>query len=128
MLFAKRDTRNAKPITIMSKTLTPWKLLRYLILAALIVVIVLLLKKPDPPAPDLPIAEVKPKAEQFEKKLAQIETDRQSGYSNASASFSTDEVNAFITDASAKATEQLQKAGDTAALEAQAAVKDRSAK
>jgi len=102
----------------------PLKLLRYAILAALIVVIVLLLKKPEPPAPDLPQAEIKPKAESFERKLAQIETERQSGSSNATAKFTTDEVNAFITDASAKATEQLQKAGDTAALEAQAAVKD----
>ena len=107
-----------------SSKITPWKILRFVILGALIVVIVLLLKKPAPPAPELPQAEIKPKAEAFEQKLAQIETARQSGETAATASFTTDEVNAFITDATAKATEQLQKSGDTAAIEAQAEVKN----
>lgn len=107
-----------------SPSFTVWKVLRYIILTALLLIIILLLKKPAPPAPEIPQAELRPKAEAFEQKLVQIETARQSGETGATASFSTDEVNAFITDASAKAAEQLQKSGDTAALEAQAEVKN----
>jgi len=101
-----------------------YKVVRWVVLAALVVAIVFALKKPEPPAPPLPAAAVKEQAQQFESKLQQIESAEQQGSSPApeATTFTSSEVNAFIQDASERAKEEAAKQPTLA--EAQAEVKD----
>jgi hypothetical protein len=101
-----------------------YKVLRWVVLAALILVIVFALKKPAPPAPPLAPAAVKQQAQQFESKLEQIETAERNGNTPEPevTTFTSSEVNAFIQDASERARAEAAKQPTLA--EAQAEVKD----
>jgi hypothetical protein len=82
-----------------------YKIARWAVLAALVLVIVFALKKPDRPAPPLPPQAVKEQAQQFESKLQQIETAQQQGTTPDpdAMTFTANEVNAFIQDATERA-------------------------
>ena len=101
-----------------------YKVLRWVVLAALILVIVFALKKPPPPAPPLAPEAVKEQAQQFESKLQQIETAERNGNTPEpeATTFTSNEVNAFIQDVSERAKEEAAKQPTLA--EAQAEVKD----
>lgn len=101
-----------------------YKVVRWVALVALIVVVVFALKKPAPPAPPLAPQAVKEQAQQFESKLQQIETAERNGNTpDADATtFTSNEVNAFIQDASERAKTEAAKQPTLA--EAQAEVKD----
>lgn len=88
-----------------------YKVARWVVLLALIVVIVFALKKPEPPAPPLAPQAVNEQARQFESKLRQIETAQQNGTTPDpdSTTFSSNEVNAFIEDASERAKAEAAK-------------------
>jgi hypothetical protein len=101
-----------------------YKVLRWVVLAALILVIVFALKKPAPPAPPLAPQALKEQAQQFETKLQQIETAERNGNTPQpeATTFTSNEVNAFIQDASERAKAEAAKQPTLA--EAQAEVKD----
>jgi hypothetical protein len=101
-----------------------YKVLRWVVLAALILVIVFALKKPAPPAPPLAPQAVKEQAQQFESKLQQIETAERNGNTpeQEATTFTSNEVNAFVQDASERAKAEAAKQPTLA--EAQAEVKD----
>jgi hypothetical protein len=88
-----------------------FKVARWIILILLIGVIVFMLKRPPAPAQPLTPAQVKEQAQHFENKLQQIETARQSGSSPdpESTTFTSDEVNAFVQDASERAAQEAAK-------------------
>lgn len=85
-----------------------FKVARWCVLAVLIIVIVMMLKRPTPPAAPLTRTQIKENAQQFESKLQQIERAQQRGSApDAEAtSFTADEVNAFLQDASERAAAQ----------------------
>jgi hypothetical protein len=85
-----------------------FKVARWVVLAMLIGVVVFMLKRPPAPAPPLTPEQVKEQAQHFEGKLQQIESAQQSGTTPnpESTTFTSDEVNAFVQDASARAAEQ----------------------
>jgi hypothetical protein len=101
-----------------------YKVVRWVVLAALILVVIFALKKPAPPAPPLAPQAVKEQSQQFESKLEQIETAERNGNTpDADATtFTSSEVNAFIQDASERAKAEAAKQPTLA--EAQAEVKD----
>ncbi|HWK31395.1 MAG TPA: hypothetical protein VNR20_04835 [Terriglobales bacterium] len=101
-----------------------YKVLRWVVLAALIIVVVFALKKPAPPAPPLAPQAVKEQSQQFESKLQQIETAERNGNTPEpeTTTFTSNEVNAFIQDASERARAEAAKQPTLA--EAQAEVKD----
>jgi hemolysin activation/secretion protein len=88
-----------------------YKKARWVILAALILVILFALKKPVPPAPALTKDQVKEEAQRFESKLEQIETAKQSGSvpDPELTTFTSNEVNAFVQDASERARQEAAK-------------------
>lgn len=100
-----------------------YKVLRWVVLAALILVIIFALKKPAPPAPPLAPQAVKEQSQQFESKLQQIETAERNGNTpdTDATTFTSSEVNAFI-QASERAKAEAAKQPTLA--EAQAEVKD----
>lgn len=101
-----------------------YKVLRWVVLAALILVIVFALKKPAPPAPPLAPQALKEQAQKFESKLEQIETAERNGNTPEpdATTFTSTEVNAFIQDASERAKAEAAKQPTLA--EAQAEVKE----
>ena len=101
-----------------------YKVLRWVVLAALIIVVIFALKKPAPPAPQLAPQAVKEQSQQFKSKLEQIETAERNGHTPDSdaTTFTSNEVNAFIQDASERAKAEAAKQPTLA--EAQAEVKD----
>jgi hypothetical protein len=101
-----------------------YKVVRWVVLAALILVVIFGLKKPAPPAPPLAPQAVKEQAQQFETKLQQIETAERNGNTPEpeATTFTSSEVNAFIQDASERAKAEAAKQPTLA--EAQAEVKD----
>jgi hemolysin activation/secretion protein len=90
-----------------------YKIARWAVLLALVLVIVFALKKPDPPAPPLPPQAVKEQAQQFESKLQQIETAQQNGNppDPDAMTFTSNEVNAFIQDATERAKAEAARSG-----------------
>lgn len=100
-----------------------YRVARWVVLAVMVLVIWKALKHPAPPAPPLTPAQTKEKAESFETKLREIESAEQSGSCPAeeSTTFSSDEVNAFVQDASERAKAEAAKQPTLA--EAQAEVK-----
>jgi hypothetical protein len=88
-----------------------YKVARWIILAGLVGVIVFMLKRPAPPSPPLAPRQVKEQAQHFESKLQQIETAQQSGTTPdpESTTFTSDEVNAFVQDASERAAQEASK-------------------
>lgn len=101
-----------------------YKVLRWVVLGALILVIFFALKKPAPPAPPLAPQAVQEQAQQFENKLQQIEAAERNGNTPEpeTTTFTSNEVNAFIQDASERAKAEAAKQPTLA--EAQAEVKD----
>ena len=100
-----------------------YKVMRWVVLAALIIVVAFALKRPAPPAPPLARQAVKEQAQQFESKLQQIETAERNGKTPEpeATTFTSSEVNAFIQDASERAKAEAAKQPTLA--EAQAEVK-----
>jgi hypothetical protein len=88
-----------------------YKVARWIILAGLVGVIVFMLKRPAPPAPPLTRDQVKEQAQNFESKLQQIEVAQQNGSTPdpESTTFTSDEVNAFLQDASERAVQEAAK-------------------
>lgn len=93
------------------KGISLYKVARWIILAGLVGVIVFMLKRPAPPATPLTREQVKEQAQNFESKLQQIETAQQNGSTPdpESTTFTSDEVNAFVQDASDRAAEASAK-------------------
>ena len=89
-----------------------YKIARWVVLAVMIVVVLIMLRKPAPPAPPMTPAQVKEKAQAFEAKLADIEKTAQAGGTPEpeALTFTSEEVNAFVQDATARAAQQV---GDT---------------
>lgn len=79
-----------------------FKAARWIVLALLVFVISAAVRKPLPPAPALSPAQISENAKSFEGKLAQMQQSRQQGETVGDARFSADEVNSFISEASAR--------------------------
>src|SRR4051812_33566759 len=80
-----------------------FKAIRWLVLAILIFVIVSAVRKPAVVGATLSSAQVSDNAKSFEEKLVHMQQAHQQGEAAAPARFSADEVNSFISDASARA-------------------------
>jgi len=75
------------------KPVSAWKIIRWLVLAALLVVIALMLRRPRPVAESMAPAVVKEKSEAFQAKIEDLAASHERGQA-AEARFDADEVNA----------------------------------
>jgi hypothetical protein len=82
-----------------------YKALRWAVLIALVVAVALMLKRPSP-ATHLTAATVQEKSVEFNAKLEGLKASGEYGQAGNEASFTSDEVNSFIADSSARAAEQ----------------------
>jgi uncharacterized protein YpmS len=72
-----------------------WKILRWVVLAALVLVVLLMISKPPPLAPPVQSADVARKASDFQAKVERLAQARQSG-EQTEERFDSDEVNAAM--------------------------------
>jgi hypothetical protein len=80
-----------------------YKTIRWVIVIVLIAAIVLMLKRPTPAAQPLAPTTVAAKAQEFTVKLEQLKSSAEQANGGAGISFTSDEVNSFIADASVRA-------------------------
>jgi hypothetical protein len=87
-----------------------YKLIRWTVLIVLVLGILFALRRPALPALPQTATEIKQNAESFESKLNELESSKKHGESGE-AHFTSDEVNAFVQDASQRA-RQISAAGN----------------
>src|SRR6267378_2959565 len=80
-----------------------YKLFRLLIVIGMVGALALMLKRPGPAAPAILPERVATNAQEFNDKLDQLKSASERGESGAAVAFTSDEVNSFIADASARA-------------------------
>ena len=101
-----------------------YRIARWIILIALIGTIFFASRKPAPPSlAQLAPEQVKEQAAAFESKLGEIEQAHQRGEAPTSTEFTTEEVNSFIADASARAAATPQPGLSSEEQEARAQIK-----
>jgi hypothetical protein len=95
---------------IQSNFATLYKLARWVVFIVLVFVIIVALKKPMPPALPQDAQQAKRNVESFNEKLNQLETARSRGESSE-ARFSSDEVNATISESISQSTPHPPEVG-----------------
>src|SRR6185312_9355343 len=88
-----------------STSSTIYKTVRWAFLVALVLVVLMMLKRPTPAAPPLTAATVAEKSTEFNTKLQSLQTAQEQG-GGGEATFTSEEVNSFITDSSIRAAQQ----------------------
>jgi hypothetical protein len=83
--------------------LSIYKIVRLIIIVGMLAVVALMLKRPPAPAPAVAAERVSANAEQFNAKLEELRSATEHGESGKEVEFTSDEVNSFIADASARA-------------------------
>jgi hypothetical protein len=99
-----------------------YKMVRLIIALGMLGAIGLMLKRPPAPAPPINAEKVAANAEQFNAKLEELRSATEHGESGKEVGFTSDEVNSFIADASARAAQPQPppQSGPAAAEGAQA--------
>jgi hypothetical protein len=84
---------------------TIYKTVRWIVVVALLIVVFMMLKRPAPAAPPLTAATVAEKSTEFNTKLQSLQSAQEQG-GGGEATFTSEEVNSFITDSSIRAAQQ----------------------
>ncbi len=100
-----------------------YKTLRWIFLVVLLFVVAMMLKRPAPAAAPLTAATVAEKSTEFNTKLQELQTAQEQG-GGGEATFTSDEVNSFITDSTIRAAQQAAAPASTTAAESSDATGD----